>query len=70
MATTPRNIRFDDDLYEEMRLISKRPLTTAWHIQEACRQYLETKTKPVNLANPEKPSGLIDSSGGEHEPTP
>ena len=60
MATTPRNIRFDDDLYKEIKAISKRPLTAAYHIQEACRQYLETKTQPVKSVKPEKPSGLID----------
>ncbi len=61
MATTPRNIRFDDDLYEDMKAIAKRPLTAAWHIQEACRKYLEGKTAPpkpskaVAIAKP-KPS--------------
>lgn len=60
MATTPRNIRFDDDLYKEIQAISKRPLTASYHIQEACRQYMETKTQPVKSVKPEKPSGLID----------
>ena len=62
MATTPRNIRFDDDLYKEIKAISKRPLTAAYHIQEACRQYLASKTQPVKSDNPKKPSGLIDDS--------
>jgi hypothetical protein len=60
MATTPRNIRFDDDLYNEMKAIAKRPLTASWHIQEACRLYLE-KTQPVKVANPKEPTGLIVS---------
>lgn len=51
MATTPRNIRFDDDLYKEIKAISKRPLTAAYHIQEACRQYLKQNGKPVVTSN-------------------
>jgi len=51
MATTPRNIRFDDDLYKEIKSISKRPLTAAYHIQEACRQYMEQHGKPVVKIN-------------------
>ena len=78
MATTPRNIRFDDDLYKEIKAISKRPLTAAYHIQEACRQYLESKAEPVNLdsstipafvkpkpVKPKKPTGFNPPSQQE-----
>ena len=47
MATTPRTIRFDDDVYSQMMGIAKRPLTASYHIQEACRQYLKQFDKPV-----------------------
>ena len=47
MATHPVNIRFDNDLYKEMKGLAKYPLSTAYHIQEACRQYLKQFDKPV-----------------------
>ena len=49
MATTPRNIRFDDDLYKEIKALVKYPFSAAYHIQEACRQYLESKADPVKI---------------------
>lgn len=52
MATTSRNIRFDDDLYQKMKDISKRPLTAAWHIQEASRQYLANNFAEKKDAEP------------------
>ena len=47
MATTPRNIRFDDDLYKEIMSLAKYPLSGAYHIQEACKQYLANFDRPV-----------------------
>ena len=47
MATTPRTIRFDDDIYKDMMGIAKRPLTASYHIQEACRQYLKQFESPT-----------------------
>jgi hypothetical protein len=47
MPTTPRNIRFDDDLYARMMALKTYPLSAAYHIQEACRQYLERRTEPA-----------------------
>jgi len=46
MSTTPRNIRFDDDLYGRMMALT-RPDNGSFHIQEACHQYLERMDKPV-----------------------
>ena len=57
MATHPVNIRFDSDLYKEMKGLAKHPLSTAYHIQEACRQYLKQFDKPVvktEVAAPKK----------------
>ena len=65
MATTPRNIRFDNILYDEMKGLAKYPMTTAYHIQEACRQYLKQFDKPV--AKPKKVSTTpITGEGLEH----
>ena len=64
MATTPRNIRFDDDLYKEMHSIAKRPMTAAYHIQEACRQYLEQFDTPVVKAPESKGISPVPIKGG------
>ena len=64
MSTTPRNIRFDDDLYEEVKAIAKRPLTTSWHIQEATRQYLKKLDKPVLAAPSSKGISPVPIKGG------
>jgi hypothetical protein len=63
MATTPRTIRFDDDLYDGMKGIAKRPMTAAYHIQEACRQYLASFAKPVTtvkMTAPPIPKPILD----------
>ena len=51
MPTTPRNIRFDDDLYKEMMALAGNQLSGAYHIHLACRQYL-ARLEPIEELAP------------------